>query len=217
MPLQILITKQMIRIFAYDDSTERLQSLKSLIEMSENMLYIGDATCCEMAEIEMEQYQPDVVLMDINMPVVDGIEGLRIIKSKFPQIKVLIQTAFDDSDKIFKCVSNGASGYILKSDNPRRILQAIEEVYEGGASMNPAIAKKVMEYFLPKKTEQILTPKEKEVLKFLSEGLSYKMVADKMGVSYSTINSHTKNIYEKLHISSLGEAISWYYKNIREN
>ncbi|KQT16533.1 LuxR family transcriptional regulator [Chryseobacterium sp. Leaf404] len=161
----------------------------------------------------MTLYSPDVVLMDINMPKVDGIEGLKRIKSKFPQIKVLIQTAFDDSDKVFKAISNGASGYILKSDNPTRILQAIEEVYEGGASMNPAIARKVMEYFVPKKTQEILTPKEQEVLKFLSEGLSYKMVADKLGVSYSTINTHTKHIYEKLHISSLGEAIYWYYRN----
>ncbi|WP_082504606.1 MULTISPECIES: response regulator [unclassified Chryseobacterium] len=203
----------MIRIFAYDDSPERLQSLKALISLSDNLLYIGDAECCENVLDEMTLYSPDVVLMDINMPKVDGIEGLKRIKSKFPQIKVLIQTAFDDSDKVFKAISNGASGYILKSDNPTRILQAIEEVYEGGASMNPAIARKVMEYFVPKKTQEILTPKEQEVLKFLSEGLSYKMVADKLGVSYSTINTHTKHIYEKLHISSLGEAIYWYYRN----
>lgn len=203
----------MIRIFAYDDSPERLQSLKALISMSDNLLYIGDAECCENVLDEMKVNAPDVVLMDINMPKVDGIEGLKRIKSQFPQIKVLIQTAFDDGDKVFKAISNGASGYILKSDHPTRILQAIEEVYQGGAAMNPAIAKKVLEYFLPKKTEEILTPKEKEVLKFLSEGMSYKMVADKLGVSYSTINTHTKHIYEKLHISSLGEAISWFYKN----
>ncbi len=206
----------MIRIFAYDDNTERLQSLKSLISLSENMEYTGDATCCEMTELDINTYKPDVVLMDINMPVVDGIEGLKIIKSKFPQIKVLIQTAFDDSEKIFKCISNGASGYILKSDNPRRILQAIEEVYEGGASMNPAIAQRILEYFQPKGEEKILTQKENEVLKFLSEGLSYKMIADKLGVSYSTVNTHIKHIYEKLHVSSLGEAVSWYFKNIKE-
>lgn len=206
----------MIKIFAYDDSKERLESLRYLIAMSDNMEYLGDAPCCELVEVEMKDYNPDVVLMDINMPVVDGIEGLRIIKSKFPHIKVLVQTAFDDSDKIFQSISNGASGYILKSDNPRKILQAIEEVYEGGASMNPAIAKKVIEYFQPKEEEKILTIKEREVLKFLSDGNSYKMVADKLGVSYSTINTHVKHIYEKLHISSLGEAINWYFKNVRE-
>ena len=204
----------MIKIFAYDDNQERLQSLQALIMLSDNMVYIGEAYNCENVLTDVKTYLPDVVLMDINMPKVDGIQGLKLIKTHFPNIKVLIQTAFDDSDKIFNCISNGASGYILKSDNPKRILQAIEEVYEGGAAMNPAIAKKVMEYFLPKKAEEILTQKEREVLKHLAEGLSYKMVADKLGVSYSTINTHTKHIYEKLHISSLGEAISWYYKNL---
>lgn len=205
----------MIKIFAYDDSKERLMSLRALITLTDNLLYIGDADCCENVLQEMEEHLPDVVLMDINMPKVDGIEGLKLIKTHFPHIKVLIQTAFDDSDKIFKSISFGASGYILKSDNPTRILQAIEEVHEGGAAMNPAIAQKVLEYFQPSTSQQILTKKEQEVLKYLSDGLSYKMVADKLGVSYTTINSHTKNIYEKLHISSLGEAISWYYKNFR--
>ena len=141
----------MIRVFAYDDSLERLNSLRALISLSDNLEYVGDAENCGKVLNEMEEYSPDVVLMDINMPIVDGLEGLKLIKSKFPQIKVLIQTAFDDSDKIFQSISNGASGYILKSDSPTRILQAIEEVYEGGASMNPAIAKRVLEYFEPKK------------------------------------------------------------------
>lgn len=203
----------MIRIFAYDDSIERLQSLKALISLSDNLDYVGDAENCENVLQEMEEYALDVVLMDINMPIVDGLEGLKLIKTKYPQIKVLIQTAFDDSDKIFKSISGGASGYILKSDSPTRILQAIEEVYEGGAAMNPAIAKRVLDYFSPNRNLDILTAKEQEVLKSLAEGNSYKMVADELGVSYSTINSHTKHIYEKLHISSLGEAIAWFYKN----
>jgi len=204
----------MIRIFAFDDSLDRLNSLKALISLSDNLEYVGDAENCENVLTKMAEFQPDVVLMDINMPIVDGLEGLKQIKSKFPQIKVLIQTAFDDSDKIFQSISNGASGYILKSDHPTRILQAIEEVYEGGAAMNPAIAKQVLDYFSPKKNLEILTLKEQEVLKSLADGNSYKMVADQLGVSYSTINSHTKHIYEKLHISSLGEAIAWYYKNL---
>lgn len=203
----------MIRIFAYDDNTDRLKSLQALISLSDDLDYIGEAENCINVLEEMKLFKPDVVLMDINMPVVDGLEGLKLIKSNFPHIKVLIQTAFDDSDKIFKSISGGASGYILKSDSPTRILQAIEEVYQGGAAMNPAIAKRVLEYFAPKKNLEILTSKEQEVLKSLAEGNSYKMVADQLGVSYSTVNSHTKHIYEKLHISSLGEAIAWYYKN----
>jgi len=128
----------------------------------------------------------------------------------------LIQTAFDDSEKIFTSISNGASGYILKSDQPTRILQAIQEVDEGGASMNPAIAKKVLEYFIPNQDTRILTAKENEVLKFLADGLSYKMIADKLAIGYSTVNTHIKHIYEKLHISSLGEAVAWYYKHLKK-
>ena len=201
-------TSTMIRIFAYDDSRERLHSLQALISLSDHLEYLGDAENCENVLVEMIKFTPDVVLMDINMPIVDGIEGLKIIKSKFPHIKVLIQTAFYDSDKIFESISNGASGYILKSDSPTKILQAIEEVYQGGAAMNPAIAKCVLDYFSPKKNLDILTVKEQEVLKSLAQGNSYKMVADQLGVSYSTVNSHTKHIYEKLHVNNRTEAIN---------
>jgi DNA-binding NarL/FixJ family response regulator len=206
-----------IRVFIYDDSAERCESLTALISLNENLKCVGIAENCSNVMQDMETYYPEVVLMDINMPKVDGIEGLKKIKSTFPQIKVLMQTAFDDSDKIFSSIKNGASGYILKSDKPLKILQAIEEVLEGGAVMNPAIAAKVLDYFKPNEVENTLTTKETEVLALLSQGLSYKMVADQMGISYSTVNSHTKNIYTKLHISSLGEAIAYYYKNISNN
>lgn len=204
-----------IRIFIYDDSIERLDSLKALMTLNSEIEFVGEAMNCKNVISEMENYYPDVVLMDINMPEVDGIEGLKLIKINHPEVKVLMQTAFDDSDKIFTSIKNGASGYILKNDNPQRILQAIEEVNQGGAAMNPAIAQKVLDYFLPKKINNPLSPKENEVLAYLAEGLSYKMVADQLGVSYATINTHAKHIYEKLHISSLGQAIAYYYKNIK--
>lgn len=206
-----------IRIFIYDDSNERRDSLKALLMLNEELKFVGEAMNCKNVLSEIENFYPDVVLMDINMPEVDGIEGLRQIKTHYPEVKVLMQTAFDDSDKIFICIKNGASGYILKNDKPQRILQAIEEVNQGGAAMNPAIAQKVLDYFKPSETIQnSLSPKENEVLALLSEGLSYKMVADKIGVSYATVNTHAKRIYEKLHISSLGEAIAYYYKNLKQ-
>lgn len=205
----------MIRIFIYDDSDERRDSLKALLSLNDNFVFVGEAANCSAVLKEIEEYFPDVVLMDINMPEVDGIEGMKRIKSKYPEVKVLIQTAYDDSDKIFTCIKNGASGYILKNDKPQRILQAIEEVSQGGAAMNPAIAQKVLDHFKPSKTESTLTQRELEVLSALAEGLSYKMVADQLGMSYATVNTHAKNIYEKLHISSLGEAIAYYYKNLK--
>ncbi len=206
-----------IRIFVYDDHHDRRDSLKALISLNDDLIYAGDAANCSQVLRDMERFYPDVVLMDINMPEVDGLEGLRLIKTHHPEIKVLMQTAFDDSNKIFTSIKNGASGYILKSDKPQRILQAIEEVNDGGAVMNPAIAQKVLEYFKPQRTESPLSPKEKEVLALLAEGLSYKMIAERLGVSYTTVNTHTKHIYEKLHISSLGEAIAYYYKNMKEH
>jgi DNA-binding NarL/FixJ family response regulator len=202
-----------IRLFIYDDSVERIDSLKSLFLLNEELELVGDANDCSQALTDMERTKPDLVLMDINMPNVDGIAGLIAIKSKYPHIKVLMQTAFDDSDKIFASIQNGASGYILKRDKPQRILQAIEEVSQGGAAMNPAIARKVLDYFKPSQTKNPLSPKEQEVLKLLADGMSYKMVADQLGISYTTVNTHSKRIYEKLHISSLGEAIAWYYRN----
>ncbi|WP_310558057.1 response regulator transcription factor [Flavobacterium sp.] len=205
-----------IRIFIYDDSTERRDSLKALLRFNDELKFVGEAMNCVNVLSEVETYYPDVVLMDINMPEVDGLEGLRQIKIHHPEVKVLMQTAFDDSQKIFTSIKNGASGYILKNDKPQRILQAIEEVSQGGAAMNPAIAQKVLDYFKPKAASNPLTLKENEVLAHLSEGLSYKMVADKLGISYATVNTHIKHIYEKLHISSLGEAIAYYYQNVKQ-
>jgi DNA-binding NarL/FixJ family response regulator len=204
-----------IRVFIYDDSFERRESLRALLSLSEEMMVVGEAENCDDCEEDMIRCTPDVVLMDIHMPGTDGISGLKTIRCTHPEIKVLMQTAFDDSDKIFSSIRYGASGYILKRDNPQRILQAIHEVFEGGASMNPAIAQKVLEFFQapPEKQASPLARKEQEALALLAEGLSYKMVADRMGISYSTVNTYAKRIYEKLHISSLGEAIAWYYKN----
>lgn len=205
-----------IKVFIYDDNLSRRDSLKALIELSPEMSFCGEAANCTSVKHDMETCFPDVVLMDINMPEADGITGLKEIKQNYPHIKVLMQTVFDDTDKIFECIRNGASGYILKKDSPQRILQAIQEVYEGGAVMNPGIALKVLDYFQPQKVNNPLSNRETEVLKLLAEGLSYKMVADKLFLSFNTVNTHVKHIYEKLHVSSLGEAIAFYYKNLHQ-
>jgi DNA-binding NarL/FixJ family response regulator len=204
-----------IKIFIYDDSQQRRESLKALIALSNNLVIVGEAQNCKNVLLEMETTQPDIVLMDINMPDVDGLAGLRLIKNTYPAIQVLMQTAFDDNDKIFTSIKNGASGYILKSDSADTILEAIVDIYNGGVVMNPTIAKKVLAHFTPTKNKNPLSVKENNVLELLAEGMSYKMIADNMGISPSTVNEHTKSIYAKLHISSLGEAIAFYYKNIK--
>lgn len=207
-----------IKVFVYDDNAARRDSLKALVGLSPEFIFAGEASSCKDVLNEMQTCFPDVVLMDINMPECDGIEGLKQIRINFPHIKVLMQTVYDESDKVFECIRFGASGYILKKDPPMRILQAIQEVYEGGSVMNPMIATKVLEYFKPKekKIENPLSEREEQVLKLLAEGISYKMIADQLGLSFHTVNTHIKKIYEKLHVSSMGEAIAYYYKNIHK-
>ncbi|MBP6431555.1 MAG: response regulator transcription factor [Ferruginibacter sp.] len=206
-----------IRVFIYDDNHARRDSLKALLELSPEMIFVGESVNCATLEADMETNFPNVVLMDINMPIADGIEGLKKIKKNYPHIKVLMQTVFEDTDKIFDCIRNGASGYILKKDSPQRILQAIQEVYDGGAVMNPGIALKVLDYFQPQKVNNPLSKRETEVLELLAQGISYKMIADKLFLSFNTVNTHVKHIYEKLHVSSIGEAVAYYYKNMHQS
>jgi DNA-binding NarL/FixJ family response regulator len=203
-----------VRVFIYDDNPSRRDSLKALFELSPEILYCGEASNCLYTKLDMETCFPDVVLMDINMPEANGIVGLREIKQNYPHIKVLMQTVFEETSIIFECIRNGASGYVLKKDTPLRILQSIQEVFDGGAVMNPGIALKVLDYFKPENISNPLSKRETEVLELLANGLSYKMIADKLYLSFNTVNSHVKKIYEKLHVSSLGEAIAYYYKNI---
>ena len=206
----------MIRIVIYDDNAQRSQSLKALLSMTDGMKCVANFPDCSHVVEDMEQFYPDVVLMDIEMPNVDGISGVTEIKKSFPEIKIIMQTVFEDEERIFACLKAGAEGYILKTAPAEKITQSIEEVYHGGAYMTPSVALRVMQHFnttTSAKEDYRLTPKEKEVLKYLSDGLSYKMVADKLGISYYTVNSHIKKIYEKLHVHSLGEAVAVALKN----
>jgi len=203
-----------IKIFVYDDNVARRDSLRILIQMSDEMEFVGEAPNCANALCDMKSAKPDLVLMDIHMPEVDGLQGLRLIKTKFPHIKVLMQTVFEDSEKIFNSIRNGASGYVLKKDSTQKLINAIVDVHAGGAVMNPGIAQKVLEFFKPQLPNSQLSVREREVLSLLAEGLSYKMIAEKLGIGFATVNTYTKRIYEKLHVASLGEAIAYYYKNI---
>jgi len=205
----------MVNIVIYDDHKPRRDSLESLLSISSNYHLSGSFDNCVHIIEEAKRLTPDLILMDVEMPGMNGIEGMRMLKRTYPEVKVIIQTAFDDDEKIFSAMQAGAEGYILKTATIQQITQAIDDVMQGGAGMSPSIALKVMRYFSIQTSAKCfqLTDKETAILKELARGLSYKMIADKIGISYFTVNNHIKRIYEKLQVHSLGEALATAHKN----
>jgi DNA-binding NarL/FixJ family response regulator len=204
-----------MKIAIFEDNKKFRESLEFVIITSNDMELCGSFEDTTRLQQKIEALRPDVVLMDINIPGTNGIDAVKEIKDNFPGINVCMQTVFDDDDKIFASLCNGASGYILKNTPPEKILQAIREVAEGGSFFTPSVAKKVLHNFQQQPQGEFvqLTEKEKEVLRFLVDGLSYKMIADKINVSFHTIHTHLRNIYQKLHVNSKGEAINKAMKN----
>ncbi len=205
-----------MKIAIFEDNTKFRESLEFIIVTTPDMELCGSFEDTNRLQQRIEAVQPDVVLMDINIPGKNGIDAVKEIKEKFPHVQVCMQTVFEDDDKVFASLCGGASGYILKNTPPDKLLQAIREVADGGAFFAPSIAKKILFNFQqqPGKAEYIqLSETEKEVLKHLVDGLSYKMIADKQGCSFHTIHTHIKHIYEKLHVNSKGEAVAKAIKN----
>jgi len=202
-----------IRVAIFDDNTQLRESLFDLVDASEGFICVGAFPNCENVLQNVKDTKPDVILMDIEMPVVSGIDAVILIKERFPDVKILMQTIFEDDEKVFQSICNGAEGYILKNTAPGEILLSLKEIYEGGAPMTPAIATKVLRMFKnnlsAKKDESFnLSIREKEILKHLVEGLSYKMIADACFISLETVSGHIKNIYKKLQVHSKGEAVA---------
>ncbi len=161
-------------------------------------------------------YKPDVVLMDINMPVVNGVEAVRILKTKLPATQFMMCTVYDEDEHVFESLKAGASGYILKKTPPAKLLEAIQEIYNGGSPMSSTIARKVMTSFSENKVQQPvdnLSTREKEILQQLGRGLQYKQIAAGLSLSTETIRTHIRNIYEKLQVHSKDEALRKAYKS----
>jgi DNA-binding NarL/FixJ family response regulator len=202
-----------IRVTIFEDNNQLREGMYSLIDSSEGFTCAGAFANCKRVIENIQDTRPDVILMDIEMPGIKGIEAVQMIKEKFPDVKILMETIFEEDDKIFQSICNGAEGYILKSTPPEEILTSIREIYEGGAPMTPAIALKVMRMFKQnlgtnKNDSFSLTAREKEILKFLVEGMSYKMIADAGFISIETVRGHIKSIYEKLQVHSKSEAVA---------
>lgn len=202
----------MIKVAVFDDNQPWRELLGMLIDTTPGMQCTGTFEDCRQVVKNIGQNIPEVVLMDIDMPHVDGISGLQLIKEQFPQVRILMQTVFEQDDKIFDAIRAGADGYLLKTTPPAKIIDAINELMAGGAPMTPTVARQVLKLFNGKNKKPQssfnLTDRELEILAMLVQGLSYKMIADKCCVSYSTVNSHISHIYQKLHVKSGTEAVA---------
>lgn len=208
----MLLSSKKNSVVVFEDNKHLRESLQLLISSSEKFECISAFADTRNIVAVINKLMPDIIITDIEMPVMNGIDATRLIKNKFPEIPILILTVFDDSERIFQSLQAGGNGYLLKNSSPDEILNALTDVYNGGSALSPAVARKVIQYFqssVPlQQNEYHLTTKEKELLQCLVQGMSYKMIADAMMISFETVKSHVKNVYKKLHVSSNSEAVA---------
>ena len=203
----------MIKVSIYEDNAKLRQAMCMLISSQDDLQLMGSYENCVNILQNCQESMPDIILMDIDMPLVNGIEGLRMIRPKLPLINVLMLTVFEENEKIFEAIQSGASGYLLKNSSLEDIIKAIHTVQEGGAPLSPYVAKKILAYHSmqlnnPKnQLAEKLSDRELEVIQLLADGNSAKMIAERMFLSQNTILTHLKRIYQKLEVHSAIEAI----------
>jgi len=202
-----------IKVAIFEDNKMLRESLQQLINNQDDMYCTGAFPDANKLIRNMQMANPNVVMMDINMPGLSGIDAVQVIKEKFPQAQILMQTVFEENDKIFAAICAGASGYMLKKTAPQKMIEAIRETHLGGAPMTASVAVKVLQMFrsqsATEKNEYIdLSEREKEILILLVKGKSYKAVASECFISIDTVSTHVRHIYEKLHVHSKSEAVA---------
>ena len=213
------MTEIQITVCIVEDRIDIREALFSLVDSQSNLTCIGTYENAEDALVGIPELQPNVVLMDIDLPKMNGIECIKLLKPKCPRVQFMICTVYDEDEKVFEALRTGANGYILKRSPPARLLEAIVELYHGGSPMSSDIARKIVLSFQQKPEEKIqeeyhITPREQEILQLLSKGLSYQELADKLFISSKTVRKHIFNIYEKLHVNSRMEAVNKYFGRV---
>lgn len=207
----------MTKLLIYEDNPQLREGLTMLINGSDGFEVLSAFKNCNNVEDEVRAFKPDVILMDIDMPGTNGIEGLKRIREIDTDVKILMLTVFDDNKNVFDAISNGANGYVLKKTAPARLLEYIQEAQTGGAPMTSSIATQVLRMFSSLNNEKgedyDLSEREKQVLQLLVNGYSYKMIASEMFIAIDTVRSHIKKIYEKLHVNSKSEAVAKAFRN----
>lgn len=201
-------------VVVVEDDARLQQHLITILGTQEDITCLGAVSSAEEALEKVPGQQPDIVLMDINLPGISGIDCIRELKTKLPHLEVIMLTAYEEEDNVFRALKEGASGYLLKSSTPEDIYNAIRDVYSGGAPFSSHIARKVAQYFRDERKveheNERLSPREKEVLKLLASGYIYKEVADQLDLTLETVRTYVKRICQKLHVRSKVEAIIKY-------
>ncbi|MEI7491818.1 MAG: response regulator transcription factor [Bacteroidota bacterium] len=200
-----------IKVAIYEDNDPLRKSLSHLIMGTESMEFYGAWPDCSSILENCSDQTPEVIIMDIDMPGITGIEATAMVKARFPEVNVLIFTVFEDRDKVFNALCAGATGYLLKKANAVQIIEAIIELQKGGSPMTGEIARMVMQFFsktsAPLVNDYALSAREMDILKCIVKGNSYKMIADSCCISEGTVRTHINNIYKKLHVNSKSEAV----------
>ncbi len=206
----------MINILLYEDNEQLRKSLHKLINLDDELKLLESFSNCNSIVEDIVRLNPQIILMDIDMPGINGIQGLDLVKKYCPHVKVVMHTVFEENEKIFEAIKKGASGYLLKNIAPDELLANLKTVEQGGATLTPSVAKKVMSYFTQlnttPKNEYSLSEREQEVLNFLSKGHSYKMISAELEISIETVRTYIKRIYEKLQVHNSTEAVAKAYK-----
>ncbi len=207
-----------VRVMLIEDLREVRESLTILIDGTSGFACVGSYRTMEDALAANRKERPDVILTDIGLPGMSGIEGISVLRTLYPETPILALTVYDDNRNVFNALCAGASGYLLKNTPPARLLESLHEVVAGGAPMSPEVARRVVELFRefrpPTDAPCRLTPQESELLKLLVKGHHYKTAAQQMGIATSTVSFHLKNIYQKLQVHSKTEAVA---KALREH
>lgn len=201
------------KIIIVEDNEEVSGGLRFLIDFSEQYKVVGTFDRCETTLEAIPDLKPDIILMDIDLPGMNGIEGTKLIKGKYPLIEILIVTVFENSGRVFDALCAGASGYITKNSGTKLIIEAIDEMVKGGAPMSANIARMVVQSFNKPTKPQLLTARELEILQLLSKGKSYKSISNLLQISLGTVKFHLKNIYIKMQVSNREDAIDIALKN----
>lgn len=209
--------KDIIKTAVVEDMRNIREGLTMLLNFTEGFRCTGSYRTMEEAIPRIKHETPDVLLSDIGLPGMNGIEGIKILKQQFPQMTVLMLTVYDDDERIFDALCAGASGYLLKRTSPSKIIENIREAVSGGAPMSPEVAARVIKLFRevrpPERVDYDLTPHETRLLKLLVEGYNYTTAAEELRVSYNTIKFHMRHIYEKLQVHSKSEAVAKALQN----